>query len=92
MKKATTVIRSEGRGEACYQIRGEWKLQLGMMISLPHITTYYMPSGGAMVTRGTFLVSESESGPAHELIQEQRRLSPQGRFELLAAGWNKTVF
>lgn len=45
-----------------------------------------------MVTRGTFLVSESESGPAHELIQEQRRLSPQGRFELLGAGWNKTVF
>ena len=37
---------------------------------IPHYPTYYLPSGDAMVTRGTFLVSESKPGPAHKLIQE----------------------
>lgn len=66
------------------QARGEVRGRMGLLsgieraeaptrhddLIIPHYPTYYLPSGDAMVTRGTFLVSESEPGPLYELIQE----------------------
>ena len=74
MKKSNHGCQARGEG------RGRMGLLSGMGraeaptrhddLIIPHYSTYYLPSGDAMVTRGTFLVSESEPGPAHKLIQE----------------------